>query len=132
MINDLLLWNKNAELQNFADDNTILCTKNSLEEHIKSLTSESEKAVQCFKENMMVVNRDKFQAIIIYRKKPKIIPSLYIKINDININSEISVKLVGLIIDNKLSFDEHITQLCKKSNGQLNSLCKLKSFLNVD
>ena len=132
MINDLLFWNKNAELQNFADDNTISCTKNSLEEQIKSLTSESEKAVQYFKENMMVVNRDKFQAIIIYRKKPKIIPSLYIKINDININSEISVKQVGLIIDNKLSFDEHITQLCKKSNGQLNSLCKLKSFLNVD
>ena len=92
MINDLLLWNKNAELQNFADDNTISCTKNSLEEQIKSLTSESEKAVQYFKENMMFVNRDKFQAIIIYRKKPKIIPSFYIKINDININSEISVK----------------------------------------
>ena len=53
---------------NFADDNTISCTEMSLEELIKSLTSESEKAVQLFKENMMTVNPDKFQAIFIDRK----------------------------------------------------------------
>ena len=38
-----------------------------------------------------------------------------IKINDININSENSVRLLqGLEIDSKLNFDKHITQLCKK------------------
>ena len=42
-INDLLLWVENTELHNFADDNTISCTEKSLEELIKSLTSESEK-----------------------------------------------------------------------------------------
>ena len=81
---------------------------------------------------MMIVNNDKIQAIIIHRRKPKIIPPLYIKINDININYENSVRLLGLEIDSKLSFDKHITELCKESTGQLNSLCKLKSFLNVD
>ena len=34
--------------------------RKSLEELIKSLTSESEKAVQRFKENMIIVNPDKF------------------------------------------------------------------------
>ena len=33
-INDLLLWIENAELHNFTDDNTILCTEKSLEESI--------------------------------------------------------------------------------------------------
>ena len=46
---NLLFWIDNAELHNFADENTILCTEKSLEELIKSLTSESEKAVQWFK-----------------------------------------------------------------------------------
>ena len=50
-INDLSLWIDNAELHNFADENTILCTEKSLEELIKSLTSESEKAVQWFKKH---------------------------------------------------------------------------------
>ena len=59
-ISDPLLWIENVELHNFADDNAISCTEKSLEELIKSLTSESEKAVQWFKENMMIVNPDKF------------------------------------------------------------------------
>ena len=41
-----------------------------LKELIKSLTSEPGKSVQRFKENMMIVNLDKFQTIIIDRKKP--------------------------------------------------------------
>ena len=71
-LNDLLLWIKNAELHNIGDDNTMSCIEKSLEELMKSLTSESEEAVQWFKENMMIVNPDKFQAIIIDKK-----PHLY-------------------------------------------------------
>ena len=75
-ISDLLLWVKNAELHNFDDGNNISCTEKSLEELSKILTSESEKAVQWFKENMMIVNHDKFQAIIVDRKNKKITPPL--------------------------------------------------------
>ena len=49
--NDLLLCIKNAELHNFADEKTISCTEKSLEELIKNLTSESEKAVQRKRDN---------------------------------------------------------------------------------
>ena len=81
-----------------ADDNTISCIVKSLEELIRILTSESEKAVQWFEKNMMIVNPDKFQAIIIDRKNQQNNPAP-IKINDININSEKSVRLLGLEID---------------------------------
>ena len=130
-INDLLLWIENAELHNFTDDSTISCTEKSPEELIKSLTSESEKVVQWFKENMMIVNPDKFQAVIIEGKIQQNKPSS-IKINYININSENSVRLLGLEIYSKLNFDKHITQLCKKSADQLNAICRLKLFLNTD
>ena len=79
-INDLLLWTENAELHKFADDNTISFTKKSLEELIKILTSEFEKAVPWFKENM-ILNPDKFQAIIIDRKNQQNNPTS-MKIND--------------------------------------------------
>ena len=42
-INNLLIWIGNAGFHNFADGNTISCTEKSLEELIKSLTSEKEK-----------------------------------------------------------------------------------------
>ena len=76
---------------------------------------------------MMIVNPDNLQAIITDRKKQQNNPTS-IKVNEINIDSENSVRLLGLEIDSKLIFNKHITQLCIKSAGQLNVLCRLKSF----
>ena len=50
--------------------------------------------MQWFKENMMAVNPDKFQSIIIDRKNQQQSNHTSIKINDININSENSVRLL--------------------------------------
>ena len=93
--NDLFIWIENAELCNFSDDNTISCTEKSLEELMKSLTSESGKAVQWFKENMMIVSPDKFQIVILTEKTNNINP-ISIKINDMNINNENSSLTTGI------------------------------------
>ena len=79
----------------------------------------------------MILNTGKFQAIIIDRKSQKSNPAS-IRINDAKINSKNNLRLLRLEVDSKLNFDKHITQLCKKSAGQLNALCRLKSFLNGD
>ena len=71
--------------------------------------------MQWFKENKMIPNPDKFQAIIIDRESQKN-NLTSVKINDININSENSLRLLGLGINSTLNFDKHITQLlCKNS-----------------
>ena len=93
--NDLFIWIENAELCNFSDDNTISCTEKSLEELMKSLTCESGKAVQWFKENMMIVSPDKFQIVILTEKTNNINP-ISIKINDMNINNENSSLTTGI------------------------------------
>ena len=41
------------------------------------------------------------------------------------VSSEKSVKLLGINIDNKLPFDEHVTSLCKKTSNQLNAINSL-------
>ena len=87
-INNLLLCIENAEFHNFAEDSTISCTEKSLEELIKSLTFESEKAVQWFKENIMIVNPDTFKVIMTDIKNQQNNPTS-IKINDTNINFKI-------------------------------------------
>ena len=66
--------------------------------------------MQLFNENMMIVNPDKFQAIIIDRKNQQNNPTST-KLNDININSENSVRLLGLEIDGKSNSNKHIKQL---------------------
>ena len=39
-----------------------------------------------------------------------------LNINDLTINSENSVKFLGIEIDNKLPFEQHIATLCNKAS----------------
>ena len=59
-INDFLMWSKNSELHNFADDNTISCSSETIEKLVETLQEESEEAIKWFKENKMIVNPGKF------------------------------------------------------------------------
>ena len=52
-------------LNNFCSDNTITATCNTVTELLKNLEQESESALIWFKQNEMIVNADKFQAVIL-------------------------------------------------------------------
>ena len=122
---------KKAGLHNFADDNTITCTGDTPEISIKDLENESHNAVLWFKETKMIVNPEKFQSIIVKNKMETANLNVPLKVDGKLIYPEPSVKLLGLNIDNKLSFDEHISSLCKRSAGQLNALCRINKFLGL-
>ena len=64
---DLLLWILNSELPNFADDNAISAAENTIEELISTLEKEIQAAIDWFVSNEMIVNPDKFQAIVVKR-----------------------------------------------------------------
>ena len=127
-INDLYLWITKTDLLNFADDNTISAAGKTIEDLIYTLETESQKAIEWFKLNEMIVNPDKFQTINV-KKNAKIKDSYPLKINDQIINSENSVKLLGIEIDNWLSFDKHISTLCKKANNQLNAIGRTQKYM---
>ena len=130
-INDLILWIEKSDLHNFADDNTITCSSDTIDELIRNLEEESEIATKWFTENKMIINPEKFQAIIIDRKGQENNPK-ELNIDGKAIKSEHTVKLLGLEIDSKLKFESHISNLCKKSAGQLNALSRLNSFLGYE
>lgn len=76
----------------------------------------------------MIVNPEKFQAIVV-KKNAKMKDSYPLFINDQTINSENSVKLLGIEIDNKLSFEKHISNLCKKASNQLNAIGRIQKYM---
>ena len=67
--NDFFYFVLVASAQNFADDNTVLTFAKTIENLISILESESEIAINWFKDNHMIVNPGKFQAIIIDKYK---------------------------------------------------------------
>ena len=59
---------KNSKLHNFADDNTITSLSGTLSQLIKDLQGEANKATDWFEMDNMIVNPEKFRAIIIDKK----------------------------------------------------------------
>ena len=126
-INDLFLFIKEADLINFADDNTLYVGKKNLAEVLEVLERECETAINWFNENNMIVNPDKFQTMIITSNKEQ--NNTPVKINGADITPESSVKLLGIEIDNKLNFEKHISTLCNKASNQLNAICRLQPYM---
>ena len=126
-INDLFLFINEVELANFADDNTIYAAKKNVEELIKVLEKESNTAIDWFKMNDMIVNPDKFQAMILSSNKKE--NKFDLKINNSIISSEKSVTLLGIEIDNKLNFDKQVSNICRKANNQLNAIGRIQNYL---
>ena len=47
-----------------------------------------------------------------------------------NITGSSSVKLLGITIDNKLNFNEHITKIYKKASQTLHSLARIAKYMD--
>ena len=82
-----------------------------------------------FNKNKMVVNPDKFQAIIFDKRKIDNIDER-ITVDNQQIKVVSSVKLLAVQLDDKLNFNLHIGNICKSAANQLNVLIRLKKFLN--
>ena len=51
---------------------------------------------------------------------------------NITIKTSASKKLLGVIIDNKLDFTEHLNTVCKKANLKLHALSRISRFLSPE
>ena len=75
----------------------------------------------------MIVSADKFQAIILNKKESEAKYKLTIDNNDTE--STKSVKLLGITIDDRLRFHQHISNSCSKAAMQLNALGRLQKYI---
>ena len=92
-LTDLFLCIKKSDLHNFTGGNTITVTYNTLTGLVKTLEQLSESAVSWFKQNEIIVNAGRFQAITLNKKESETKYKLTIDNNDIE--STKSVKLLG-------------------------------------
>ena len=134
-INDIFHFITHCKLYNYADDNTVSHTNTDLKRLIDELVEDSTRLIQWFADSQMKANPGKFQAIAVGKHAHS--ENICFNLGDNIVKLEDSVKLLGVTIDFKLDFDEHISNVCKKASRQLNvlkrkggHLCKLGK-LNV-
>ena len=117
-----------VSLLNFDDDNIICPLVETILELIDILQSGSEIVIDWFKSNKMIVNPDKFQAILLDKRKSDH-TNQCIAADNQNIKVLSSVELLGIQIDDKLNFNLYISNICSSTSNQSIALIRLKRFL---
>ena len=85
------------------------------------MDQDSESAVSWFKQNEMIVNADKFQAITLNKKESE--ANYKLTLDNTDIEPTKSIKLFGI------RFDQHISNLCSNAGMQFNALGQLQKYM---
>ena len=125
-INDLFLFIERTNICNFADDNTIYSCQNDLKTILKDLRYDMVNLLRWFKENSMKANPKKFQFMILGKTSRQ---PITLNINQIKVKESQKVLLLGLTIDNQLTFKDHVDMLCSTANYKLHALRRIRKYL---
>jgi hypothetical protein len=132
----------------FADDTTCLSKGKKLNELLAYVSTELQKIAVWFRANKLAVNTMKTKFIVFRTQGKKINPEeciLYFNNNEpgkpvnpnliypidriYNDGPEKSFKLLGVMFDEYLSFDAHISHLCTKISKSLFCINRIKNFV---
>ncbi len=112
----------------YADDNTIGVMAESVESVLSNLSAACNSMLSWYADNFMQANPDKFQLIIFNNQNT---PGC-ITVNNKVLISEPVVKLLGVLIDKKLCFNEHIDSMCQKASRSTNVFSKLSRHFTIE
>ena len=126
-INDMicsLQSSDNVNLSQFADDSTITYSSKNLATTIKIIELEFLKIIEWLSANKLIINLDKTHLMLFTNKKRPHTISINVKGQIVNEITE--TKFLGVILDNKLSWNAHIKFISKKISKSLSILKMLK------
>ena len=127
-INDFFFQITETDICNYADDNTLHACDIKLDILMERLEGAADKAINWFRYNGMKMNSDKCHLLVSGHKYELMIANIGNEpIIELNI-----VKLSGISIDSKLSFYDHLNNICKKVSNKLNALSthNVQSYLS--
>ena len=111
-INDIFMLIEQSDICDFADDNTLYSCGERLTEFKENLIYDTKSILNWFRLNSLKANPREFQFMILgYKSHHKDI----LKINSIKVEASDDVLLLGITIEKKLTFKQHIENLCRKA-----------------
>ena len=99
-----------CDITNYADDTTPYDAGTTMDTLLNSSEKDTKILIKWFRDNYFHLNADTCHLLMSHHSK-----DILINVEDEIIECGSSVKLLGVTIDNKLNFDQHVSKLCKKS-----------------
>ncbi len=131
-INDLLIeLSRYCVPGNYADDNTICCIHKNRHIMINNLTTACNVAITWFLNNQMQANPEKFQFLVLSPFQKEAEFQYVLDLPGTQLQSVQQATLLGIIIDNHLKFNSHVSNIIKKCNFQLQTLKRLSKSMGA-
>ena len=127
-VNDMFYVIENCDMYNYADDNTMGDCNDNVHDLIKNVESDLSNLLAWFIANCMTAHPEKFQCMTM----GKLANQISFHIDGRILSPSTSVKVLGITIDDKLLFREHVRIICQKAAKQLNVLKRLHRYLNFE
>ena len=130
-INDMAFVSKKFFTILFADDTNFFITSNNYVDLVTTLNNELCKIVEWLNVNKLSINISKSQYMIFQSSKKNFITKENLFINGTMIRKVESTKFLGVIIDSKLSWSEHIHHIKNKISKSIGILYKVRKTFQV-
>ena len=121
---DLFFIIQDCNIANYADGNTPYLNGKNVEEVLKGLENVSSNLFQWFTENELKGNTSKCYLLI------SSVENVHVNIGTSQIKNSDCERLLGINIYCKLSFENHINQICSKARAKIKALARIAPFLN--
>ena len=133
-VNDLSNQLTDATVITYADDNNIICAGKSTSDIVALMETTLYKANVWFKSNRLTVNTNKSCIIPITTRSRlnTLFENLEIKLNGSKLDICTNTKVLGVHIDQTLSFKNHIDQLTKRVSPKIAVIHRLRPILSSD
>jgi len=129
-VNDLNLSLRFTSAVLFADDTNLFITNNRPDILLRDIKSDLSTLIDWFRSNKLTLNISKTNCLLFSPKRSTINKTtIYIPFGSENVTLSSQCKFLGLIVDDKLSWEPHIRQLVNKINKNLFLLRSVKNML---
>ena len=118
----------NSDLCNYAGDGTLYASGESLSIIIENLKANSSWISKWFHKNFMVLNPDKFHFMVLGDSNC----TCNFTCNGTTIERSKEEKVLGIMIDDKLTFTSHLGNTSKKANKKLHALNRLTCYTGFE
>ena len=130
-INDMHFATENSKVYHFADDTNLLYSCKSF----KILRKRVNKDLQCLYEwlcaNRLSLNTGKTEFIVYRPGRCKNPERLTLKMHHTKLFESPKIKYLGMILDNKLNWKAHISELCKKLSRAVGLIYKIRNLCPI-
>ena len=121
----MLFTVNDIEIASYEDDNTPYMIADNVDDLITSLEQASNGLFEWFKNNLLKSNADKCHLLVSTNDR------VSVNVDGFKIDKSDTEKLLGVKFDKKLTFDDHISDICKKTGKKICALARVTPYMGT-